>query len=122
MLAYNKNLKKFSRKLRKNMTESERLIWSKLRCKQLKNLQFYRQKIIGDYIVDFYCPKAKLIIEIDGGQHYMETGIEKDKKRDDYLDRLDLKILRFSDKEVFENLKGVIEEIYENLKSPSFPL
>ena len=104
------------------MTESERLIWSKLRCKQLKNLQFYRQKIIGDYIVDFYCPKAKLIIEIDGGQHYMETGIEKDKKRDDYLDRLDLKILRFSDKEVFENLKGVIEEIYENLKSPSFPL
>ncbi len=67
MLDYNKNLKKYSRELRTNLTEAEKHIWVRLRCKQLKNQQFYRQKIIDNYIVDFYCPKAKLIIEIDGG-------------------------------------------------------
>ena len=54
------------------MTDAERLLWSKVRMKQLKNLQFYRQRIIGDYIVDFYCPQAKLVIELDGEQHYNE--------------------------------------------------
>ena len=70
MLLYNPKLKKYSQELRKNMTDAERQLWSKLRGKQLKGLQIYRQRIIGNYIVDFYCPKANLIIEIDGGQHY----------------------------------------------------
>jgi len=77
MLLYNTNLKKYSQELRKNMTDAERLLWSKLRVKQLKGLQIYRQRIIGNYIVDFYCPKANLIIEIDGGQHYTDEGIKK---------------------------------------------
>ncbi len=67
MLSYNKSLKQFSRNLRKNMTDAERLLWSRIRRKQLKRLQFYSQKIIGNYIVDFYCPELKLVIEIDGG-------------------------------------------------------
>jgi len=67
MLSYNKELKGFSRTLRKNMTSAEKLLWSKIRGKQLKNCQFYRQKIIGNYIVDFFCPKANLVIEVDGG-------------------------------------------------------
>lgn len=97
------------------MTDAERLLWSKIRGKQLKGYQFYRQKIIGNYIVDFYCPKAKLIIEIDGGNHYNDEGIKKDKIRDDYMRDHKLKVLRFSDREVFKNLNGVVERTYENL-------
>ena len=81
----------------------------------MKGYQFYRQKIIGNYIVDFYCPKAKLIVEIDGSQHYDDEELEKDKIRDDYMREHELKVLRFSDREVFKNLNGVVEKIYENL-------
>jgi very-short-patch-repair endonuclease len=97
------------------MTDAERLFWSKVRRKQLKGYQFYRQRIIGNYIVDFYCPKARLIIEIDGGQHYNDEEIKKDKIRDNYMREHGLKVLRFSDGEVFENLDGAIGKIYENL-------
>src|SRR4030043_1267894 len=78
MLRYNKNLKGYSKSLRENMTEAERLLWEKIRGKQLKGYQFYRQKTIGNSIVDFYCPKAKLVIELDGGQHYSSEGKEKE--------------------------------------------
>jgi len=96
------------------MTDAERLLWSKLRRKQLKGLQTYRQRIIGNYIVDFYCPGSKLIIEIDGGQHYADKGIGKDKIRDEYMRDEGFRALRFSDREVLKNLDGVIERIYEN--------
>ncbi|MFQ6002357.1 MAG: endonuclease domain-containing protein [Candidatus Zixiibacteriota bacterium] len=115
MLFYNKKLKGHARVLRKNMTNAERLVWSRIRRKQLKGYQFYRQKIIGNYIVDFYCPKRRLIIELDGGQHYGEEGMKKDKKRDAYLKSIGLNILRFSDREVFENLNGMLEKIYGEL-------
>ena len=74
MLRYNKRLRKLSRLLRENMTEAERLLWEKIREKQLRGSQFYRQKTIGNYIVDSYCSGAKLIIELDGGQHYTSEG------------------------------------------------
>jgi len=115
MLPYNKTLKNYARELRKNITNTENLLWSKLRRKQLHGYQFYRQKIISNFIVDFYCPKAKLVIELDGGQHYTKNGKEGDRIRDDYLVNLGLKVLRFSDREVFENLNGVLEKIWENL-------
>ena len=115
MLFYSKSLKDNARTLRKNMTDAERLLWSRIRRKQLKGYQFYRQKIIGNYIVDFYCPKARLIIELDGGQHYSAEGMKGDKKRDAYLKNVGLKVLRFSDREVLENLNGVLEKIYEDL-------
>jgi very-short-patch-repair endonuclease len=118
MLPYNNKLKKYSRKLRKNMTEAENLLWSKIRRKQLNGHQFYRQKIIGNYIVDFYCSKANLIIELDGSQHYSDEGEVNDRNRDAYMKGLGLKVLRFSDREVFKNLKGMLEMIWENLKSP----
>ena len=70
------------------MTDSERKLWSKIRRKQLKGFQFLRQRPIGNYIVDFSCPEAKLVIEVDGGQHFTETGIEKDNSRDKYLNSL----------------------------------
>ena len=97
------------------MTEAEKLLWEKLRGKQLKGYQFYRQKTIGNYIVDFYCPKAKLVIELYGGQHYSPDGKAKDRARDGYMKGIGLRVLRFSDKKVFENIQGVLERIWGNL-------
>ena len=82
------------------------LLWSKLRGNQLKGLQLYRQKIIGNYIADFYCPESKLVIEVNGGQHYSAEGREKDKKRDDYMRRAGITVLRSSDREIL----GQIDE------------
>jgi len=115
MLWYNKSLKNIARQLRNNMTDYERILWSKIRRKQLKGKQFYRQKIIGNYIVDFYCHSSKLVIEIDGSQHFEDEGKEKDKIRDKYLNDLGLKVMRFSNYEIKSNLNGVLKKIYENL-------
>jgi len=94
------------------MTDAEKTLWFQLRKKQLKGYLFYRQKIIGKYIVDFYCPKADLVIELDGGQHYSEIGKTKDRMRDDILTGMGIKVLRISDREVFENIGGVMERIW----------
>ncbi len=115
MLPYNKNLKDPSRQLRRDMTDAEKLLWSRVRRKQLKGVQFYRQKIVGNYIVDFYCPKARLVIEIDGSQHYEQAGMENDTVRDDYLRAQGLKVLRFSNREVLENMVGVLEIVHASL-------
>ena len=115
MLDYNKSLKRYSRELRRNMTDAENLIWSQIKGKQLKGHQFYRQKIINNFIVDFYCPNANLVIELDGGQHYERASIEKDNIRDNYMKRIGLSVLRFSDRDVFENLDGVLERIWSYL-------
>jgi len=87
MLSYDKQLKALSQHLRKNMTDAENRVWSKLRRKQLKGYPFYLQKSIGKYIVDFYSPKTNLVIELDGGQHYSETGKTTDMTRTMFLPR-----------------------------------
>ena len=115
MLSYNKDLKQLSRNLRSNMTDAEILLWRKLRDKQLKGYHFYRQKIIGNYIADFYCPKAKVVVEIDGGQHYCAEGVTKDRKRDDYMIKAGITVLRFSDRDVLGNLETVLEKIWSEL-------
>ena len=91
MKPYHKNLKQVSHNLRNNMTEAEKLLWSRLRGKQLLGLQFYRQKPILNYIVDFYCPSANLVIECDGSQHFTEENLEADRIRDEALAHLGLK-------------------------------
>jgi len=78
----------------------------------LKGHPFYRQKIIGKYIVDFYSPKANLVIELDGERHYSEIGRAKDRTRDNVLRKMGVKVLRFSDRDVFENIDGVMEGIW----------
>ncbi|MEA1936692.1 MAG: DUF559 domain-containing protein [Patescibacteria group bacterium] len=115
MLKYNKNIKQISRALRKNMTKEEVILWSKIKGKQIKETRFYRQKPIGNYIADFYCSKAKLIIELDGSQHYEKEGIEKDRIRDEYFESLGLKVLRFSNLDILKNPDGVLEKIYEEI-------
>jgi len=97
------------------MTDAEKKMWINIRVKQLKGRQFYRQKIIGNYIVDFYCPKAKLVIELDGGQHYTNKGKNRDEERDTYLRGLGLEVLRFSDRDFLKNQSGVLKEIWKNL-------
>ncbi len=116
---YDKELKPYSRALRNNMTDAELHLWSTLRMKQLKGYQFYRQKIIGNYIVDFYCPQAKLVIEVDGGQHYSGQIETTDKKRDEYLKSHGFKVLRFNNLEVLQNIEGVVDRVLEDLGNPS---
>jgi very-short-patch-repair endonuclease len=119
VLPYNAKLVERSRKLRKHMTDTEIILWSKLRMKQLNGFRFYRQKPIDGYIADFFCMKAKLVIEIDGGQHFEEKAIEYDKKRDKKLKDIGLTILRFNNIDIKENIEGVIDVILDNLKSKS---
>ena len=114
-LAYEGNLKDFSRELRTHMTDAEKILWQKLRRKQLKGYQFYRQKIVGDYIVDFYCPGARLVIEVDGGQHYGPEEMAKDGVRDERLRNLGFDVLRFSDRDVLVERESVLEKIYRSL-------
>jgi len=115
VVLYNQNLKQISRVLRKNSTDVERRLWSKLRRKNLDGFQFYRQRIIVNYIVDFYCPRAKLVIEVDGGQHYYGKTQNDDLKRDEYLNSIGIKVLRFSDRDVLTNMDGVLESVLQNL-------
>jgi very-short-patch-repair endonuclease len=115
MLPYNKQLKQRSQKLRGNLTAAEQLLWSKIRMRQVKGYWFYRQKPVGEYIADFYCPSAKLVVEVDGGQHLTDEGIEYDRVRDEYMNSLGLRILRFNNKEVLTNMDGVIEMIGREL-------
>lgn len=114
MKPYNKNLKQASRDLRNNLTDAEKLLWSKLRGKQILGLQFYRQKPILNYIVDFYCPAANLVIECDGGQHFTIEGLESDRTRDEALAQLGLKVLRFDNGQIMTKLDDVVEVIYQN--------
>lgn len=83
--------------------------------KQLKGYQFYRQKPVAEYIVDFYCPKAKLVIELDGGRHKSADSIKKDTLRDNNLESLGLKVLRFNNNDVIENIEGVLERVLSTL-------
>ena len=116
MKPYNKNLKLPSRDLRNNMTDAEQLLWRKLRRKQILGLQFYRQKPILNFIVDFYCPAANLVIECDGGQHYTAEGLEADRARDQALAQLGLNVLRFDNRQILTETDAVVEQIYWSAK------
>ncbi|MBO7705112.1 DUF559 domain-containing protein [Acinetobacter johnsonii] len=117
MQPYNKNLKQLSRDLRNNMTDAEKRLWSKLRAKQILGLQFYLQKPLLNFIVDFYCPAANLVIECDGGQHFTEEGLEADRVRDEVLVELGLVVLRFSNRQVLTEIDDVIELIFQTAQS-----
>ena len=100
-----------ARTLRANPTDAEHLLWLHLRSKQLANLRFRRQQPIGPYIVDFFCPSAKLVIELDGDQHGTSRGIAYDTVRSDFLTRHGCRVLRFSNSDVLKNPDDVAEAI-----------
>lgn len=116
MQPYVKSLKDNSRKLRKNQTEAEKRLWYRITNDQL-GFRFNRQKPLLTYIVDFYCAKAKLVIELDGGQHYEPDYQANDKIRDAELGSLGLTILRFDNYRVMTDIDSVIEEIWLYLQS-----
>jgi len=116
ILPFESELKHVARRLRKNMTDSEQSLWSRLRRKQFLGVQFYRQKPIGHYIVDFFAPKAKLVVEIDGSQHRRPVNAREDEVRDSYLDSLGIRVLRFNSREVLTDNEGVVDSIYSVVK------
>ena len=99
------------------MTDEEAKLWSYVRAKRFVGYKFKRQVLIGNYIVDFLCPEKSLIIEIDGGQHNVESNIEKDTKRTQYLLDNGYKVIRFWNNEVRDNFDGVCEVIKRHLES-----
>ena len=112
MLEYNNKLKHFSRLLRSRMTDAERLLWHRLRRKQILGVQFYRQKPIGKYIVDFYARKPGIVVELDGSGHFEKDQLEKDVRRDAYLRSQGLVVLRFTNLEVLQQTDAVIKTIF----------
>ncbi len=116
---HNPKLKNNAQKLRKEMTKEERRLWYDF-LKALP-ITFNRQKVIGNYIVDFYCAKAKIIIELDGSQHYEETGKAGDKARDKFLSSLGLTVLRYNNLDVKKNFRGVCEDILNHIDTSSAP-
>ncbi len=125
MQPYNSKLKTFSRILRSNMTDAEQHLWWKLRNKQLCGMQFYRQKPLLSFIVDFYCPKTKLVIELDGSQHFEAEHQIKDAERDAKLASIGIKVLRFDDRQVLMETDAVLSVIYDavmsRMKSSNLP-
>ncbi len=112
-----KPLKEFRKELQNNLTPAEAVMWNALQKKQLEERKFRRQHNIGNYIVDFYCPKEKLVIELDGAAHYTPEGSDQDEKRDGYMTGLNIKVLRFENRDVFNNLDAVLEVIKSNFKN-----
>ncbi len=111
----NKNLLINAKNLRKNMTPWERKLWFDfLRDYPVK---IRRQEIIGNYIADFYCDKARLVIELDGSQHFDTKAVEKDKVRENHIKSFGIDILRYTNLEISQNFRGVCEDIDVKIKS-----
>jgi very-short-patch-repair endonuclease len=105
---YNPRLKELARQLRNNSTQSEIKLWKYLKGKQMMGYDFHRQKPIGNYIVDFFCNKLQLVIELDGFSHHFENTYQKDIEKEDSLKKLGITVLRFQDSEVMHRIDEVI--------------
>ena len=112
----NPNLTHYAQKLRREMTKEEKHLWYDF-FKKL-DITVNRQKVIGKYIVDFYCASAKLVIELDGSQHYTDEGEKKDQERDQYLKKLGLTVLRYTNIDINTKFNGVCEDILMHLSLP----
>ncbi len=123
---YHSDLKPLARTLRSNLTDAERTLWQRLRGKQIEGIQFYRQKPLGEFIVDFYAPAARLVIEVDGGQHVEAAAVGRDAIRDRRLNDLGLLVLRFDNRQVLAELEAVLQRVHEIVaerrKIPPTPL
>ena len=115
-MEHDPNLKALSQNLRKNMTLEERILW--YQYLRTYPVQWNRQKVIGPYIVDFYCKRAKLIVELDGSQHYDPEVMAYDQKRTAYLNSLGYTVLRFTNLDVKNNLPGVCAAIDHTIQNP----
>jgi very-short-patch-repair endonuclease len=123
MELFNKLSTKDNRKnLRKRRTEAETALWQQLRSRNLMKRKFFRQYGIGEYIADFYCPQSRLVIEIDGGQHNCSDSTEYDKLRENYMNSLSIKTIRFSNSDILQNMDSVLSRIKTELTLQSLSL
>lgn len=119
---YNKPaLKPVRRWLRNSPTAAEAVLWSSLKGSQLAGKKFRRQHSIGSYVVDFYCPECRLAVELDGQPHFNSIASVRDHVRQKALERFQVRVLRFENRAVFENLPGVLEMIKQQLKADTTP-
>ena len=116
VICYNGKNKILARNLRKNMTRQERHLWYDFLCDL--PVRFRRQKQFGEYIVDFYCSSAKLVIELDGMQHFDEEGVKKDNVRDAYLESLGLRVMRIGNHEIDTDFDNVCTAILMEMGLP----
>ena len=107
------------RDLRVKQTEAEKILWQKLRNRQINGFKFFRQCSIGKYIADFYCSELRLVIELDGSHHYEENVFEYDKIREEFMKSLDIQTIRFSNLDVFKSLDEVMERVYFEVRKSS---
>ena len=110
----NGNLTRFARKLRKEQTKEESLLWYNFLREY--PLRFHRQYVVGEYIVDFYCHKAKVAVELDGSQHYEPDEQKRDARRTAYLNSQGIRVLRFSNLDVLQRFRAVCEKIHEEVE------
>ena len=108
---YNQNLKLLARNHRNDSTKSEIILWQELKGKKILGYKFLRQKPIGNYIVDFFCNKLKLEIELDGYTHQFDDVIVKDEKKELYLNSIGITVLRFNDNDVINDMNNVLRGI-----------
>ncbi|MFH1009022.1 MAG: endonuclease domain-containing protein [Candidatus Latescibacterota bacterium] len=113
------NLKSLRRSLRSSQTDAERYLWTRLRNNQIFDLRFFRQYSLGRFILDFYCPAIKLAIEIDGGQHAEKDHIEMDQKRTALLEEKGIRVLRFWNNDVLNEIESVMQKIYNEITPPN---
>ena len=122
MLNYRADLKAKARQLRSNMTDAEQKLWYQLRRKQLLGIQFYRQRPLGEYIVDFHAPEVELVVEVDGSQHQEQDAIQYDSARTAYLKSLGLTVMRFDNLQVLNETDSVLEMIHQYVRDRQSPL
>ena len=116
-------IKNFAKKLRKEQTQPELIMWNILRQRRFFNLKFRRQVPFGEYIADFACYEKRIIIELDGSQHLEETNLLKDRIRTEYFENIKFKVLRFYNSDILNHLESVLTFLYEELiESPSSAL
>ena len=112
-----KNLKPQRKHLRNHSTSAESTLWNCLKNSQLEGRKFRRQHSIEFYILDFFCSSERINIELDGQEHFEGYGLVENEKRDEFLKSLNIKVLRFENKQVFENINWVLNEIKRHFKS-----
>jgi len=112
----------FARELRAVPTDAERKLWVHLRAKRMAHLRFRRQQTIGPYIPDFYCSAAKLIVELDGGQHSEERNFVYDEQRTRWFEARGYRVLRFTNEDVLKHIDGVLECIWRAVRESGCPL
>jgi very-short-patch-repair endonuclease len=116
IVPYRDDLNNLARRLRKQMTDAELKLWARIRRKQICGVQFYRQKPLLDFIVDFYAPAARLVVEVDGGQHFEPEHQRRDARRDQRLEKRGICVRRYDNIQVLRSLDVVVDDIQHRVE------